>query len=189
MLLFIIYFLVPPFIRIACFNTANNLLTDTLGDFRNMVKQNKAAEVIAKCSELAIAKGYKFFALGYSGKCRSGPKARDEYHAKPSTKDSKCPNGIGSGNRIAVYTFGESSNISNTRKRVSYDFKTSNIGLKIRGAAEFFLTNFGVWKSDETFFRVFEIAFQLIVILREIQSKSSTNVMIIKITISKPPSR
>ena len=82
--------------------TASNLLPAVLGDF-----EEEAQEAIDKCSELAFDKSYKFFALGYNGKCQSGPKARDEYHRKPATKDSKCPNGISIGKRIAVYTFGK----------------------------------------------------------------------------------
>ena len=73
------------------------------------MNQNKAQEAIDKCSELAFDKSYKFFALGYNGKCQSGPKARDEYHKKPATKDTNCPNGIGIGKRIVVYTFGKFS--------------------------------------------------------------------------------
>ena len=98
---------VPAFSRIACFNTASNLLPDVLGDFNNEVNQNKAQEAIDKCSELAFDKSYKFFALGYNGKCRSGPKAREQYHSKPAIKDANCPNGIGTGKRIDVYTFGK----------------------------------------------------------------------------------
>jgi len=96
---------VPSFSRIACFNTYDDFLPDVLGDFREEVKQNKAAEVISKCSELAFEKNYKFFALGYNGRCRSSPNARDEYHNKSSTSDANCPNGIGIDKRIVAYTF------------------------------------------------------------------------------------
>ena len=99
--------LVPSFSKIACFNTDNNLLPDVLGDFRDEVSQNKATEAIGECSELAFEKNYKFFALGYNGRCRSGANAKEEYHKKTSTKDTNCPNGIGNGKRIVVYTFGK----------------------------------------------------------------------------------
>ena len=78
-----------------------------LGDFRDLVNENKAQEAISACAELAFDKSYKFFALGYNGKCRSGPNARDEYHIKGSTSDTNCPNGIGIDKRIVVYTFGK----------------------------------------------------------------------------------
>ena len=136
-----INFLVPPFSKIACFNTRNDLLTDLLGDFRDEVKENKAAEAIAKCSALAVAKGYKLFALGQNGRCRSGPKAQDEYHAGTTTKDANCPQGIGSGNRIAVYTFGESSNIS----KFYPISKHPKLVWRMRGAVDFFLANFKVF--------------------------------------------
>ena len=97
----------PSFSRIACFNTRSSLLPDVLGDFRDLVNENKAQEAISACAELAFDKSYKFFALGYNGKCRSGPNARHEYHIKGSISDTKCPNGIGIDKRIAVYTFGK----------------------------------------------------------------------------------
>ena len=99
----------PSFSKIACFNTASNLLPDVLGDFRDEVSQSNAQEAIDKCSELPFDKSYKFFALGYNGQCRSGPKAREQYHSKPAIKDTNCPNGIGIGRRIVVYTFGKFS--------------------------------------------------------------------------------
>ena len=102
------FFLVPSFSKIACFNTEKSFLPDTLGDFKSLVAENKHQEVISACAELAFDKGYKFFALGYNGLCRSGKNTRDEYHKKSSTSDSNCPNGIGVGKRIVVYTFGES---------------------------------------------------------------------------------
>ena len=60
--------------------------------------------------------------------------------------------------------FGNSlaSNISNTRKSVSSDMQTLRIGLKKRGAVEFFNQLRSVWISDETLFRVFDIASQSI---------------------------
>ena len=97
----------PFFSKIACFNTANNFLPDVLGDFRDQVSENKYEEVISACSELAFEKDYKFFALGYGGRCRSGPNARDDYHNMTAIDDLNCPNGIGIGRRIVVYTFGE----------------------------------------------------------------------------------
>lgn len=103
---FLIFPVVPTFSKIACFNTGRHLLTDVLGDFRDDVSQNKAGEAIGKCSELAFEKGYKFFALGYNGRCRSGPEAQNEYHSDASTSDANCPNGIGTHNHIAAYTFG-----------------------------------------------------------------------------------
>ena len=54
------------------------------------------------------------------------------------------------------------SNISNTRKSVSSDIQTLRSGLKKRGAAEFFNQLRSVWISDETLFRVFDIASQSI---------------------------
>ena len=105
---FLSFVAVPSFSKIACFNTENNFLPDELGDFRNQVKKNKYEEVISACSELAFEKNYKFFALGYNGRCRSGPNARDEYHNKTTANEVKyCPNGIGIDKRIVVYTFGE----------------------------------------------------------------------------------
>ncbi|RMX48625.1 hypothetical protein pdam_00008003 [Pocillopora damicornis] len=94
---------VPKFREIACFNTGSSLLSDILGDFKSQVADEK--QVIGACAELAFDKGYKFFALGYNGVCRSGPNARDEYHKEGATSDSNCPNGIGINKRIAVYTF------------------------------------------------------------------------------------
>ena len=100
-------FSVPKFREIACFNTGSSLLSDILGDFKSQVADEKHQEVIGACAELAFDKGYKFFALGYNGVCRSGPNARDEYHKEGATSDSNCPNGIGINKRIAVYTFGK----------------------------------------------------------------------------------
>ena len=97
----------PSFSRIACFNTGSSLLPDVLGDFRDLVNEKKSQEAISACAELAFDKSYTFFALGYNGKCRSGPNARDEYHSKSSTSDKNCPNGIGIDKRIVVYTFGK----------------------------------------------------------------------------------
>ena len=57
--------------------------------------------------------------------------------------------------------FGSAScNISNTRKSVLSDIQTLRSGLKKRGAAEFFSQLRSVWISDETLFRVFDIASQ-----------------------------
>ena len=54
-------------------------------------------------------------------------------------------------------------NISNTRKSVSSDIQTPRSRLKKRGAAEFFYKRLrGVWISDETRFRVFDMASQVI---------------------------
>ena len=50
--------------------------------------------------------------------------------------------------------------ISNTRKCVSSDIQTLRSGLKKRSAAEFFNQLRSVWISDETLFRVFDIASQ-----------------------------
>lgn len=97
----------PSFSKIACFETANSLLSDKLGDFRDLVKDNKIQQAISACAELAFGKSYKFFALGYEGLCRSGLDARQQYHSKPSVSDKNCPNGIGIKNRIEVYTFGK----------------------------------------------------------------------------------
>ena len=100
-------FLVPSYSKIACFNTGSSSLPDILGDFKSQVAENKHQGVISACAELAFDEGYKFFALGYNGICRSGPNARDDYHKESATSDNNCPNGIGINNRIAVYTFGE----------------------------------------------------------------------------------
>ena len=54
------------------------------------------------------------------------------------------------------------SNISNMRKNVSSDIQTLRSRLKKRGAAEFFKRLRGVWISDETHFRVFDMASQMI---------------------------
>ena len=107
MLLLFSFVLVPSFSKIACFNTESSILPDLLGDFRDLVTVDKSQEAISACAELAFGKSYKFFALGYNGKCRSGPNARSEYHIKGSTKDTNCPNGIGIDKRIVVYTFGK----------------------------------------------------------------------------------
>ena len=53
-------------------------------------------------------------------------------------------------------------NISNTRKLVSSDIQTLRSRLKKQGAAEFFKRLRGVWISDETHFRVFDMASQMI---------------------------
>ena len=95
------------FRKIACFNTKNEYLPDELGDFRDKVKRNKHHEVIYRCAEIAFDKNYKFFALGYNGRCRSGANAQHEYHKVSSANEQKCPHGIGRDKRIAVYTFGE----------------------------------------------------------------------------------
>ncbi|XP_020601543.1 neurogenic locus notch homolog protein 1-like isoform X6 [Orbicella faveolata] len=96
---------VPSFSKIACFETSSKLLPDVLGDFRNLVKDNKIQQTISACAELAFDKSYKFFALGYHGICRSGPNARQQYYSKRSVSDENCPNGIGIDKRIEVYTF------------------------------------------------------------------------------------
>lgn len=97
----------PSFSKIACFNTDYNLLPDILGDFRDQVKANQFEEVVNTCAELAFGKAYKFFALGYNGRCRSGPNAQKEYYIKSIANDANCPNGIGIDKRIVVYTFGK----------------------------------------------------------------------------------
>ena len=53
-------------------------------------------------------------------------------------------------------------NISNTRKSVSSDIQTLRGRLKKRGIAEFSKRLRGVWISDETHFRVFDMASQMI---------------------------
>ena len=66
-------------------------------------------------------------------------------------------------------------------KSVSSDFQTPRRGLKKEGIAKFPYNQLqGVWKLDEALFQVFDIASQNI--LGQIQSKSSPNFMIIKIT-------
>ena len=106
---FVFTFSVPTFSEIACFETSTKLLPDVLGDFRDLVKDNKFQQAISECAELAFDKSYKFFALGYHGICRSGPNARQQYHSKRSLSDMKCPNGIGIDKCIDVYTFGKFS--------------------------------------------------------------------------------
>ena len=78
------------------------------------------------------------------------------------------------------------SNISNTRKSVSFDFHSPLSGLKKQGAADLFFNQLlGVWKSHETLFPVFDKAsLTEIIVLREIQRKRSPNFMIINITFS-----
>ena len=121
---------VPPFNRIACFNTAPGLLTDILGNFKLEVTQNHAKEAIEKCSELAFEKNYTFFALGYNGMCRSGPNARNQYYIKGPTNDNHCPNGIGFERRIVVYTFGKlrvpSSVLSKKKKNTNTNNSNNN---------------------------------------------------------------
>ena len=75
-----------------------------------------------------------------------------------------------------------SSNISKTRKSVSSDIQTLRSGLKNEAQAEFLFFNhlWSVLISDETLFRVLDIASQSID-NSEIQSKSSPNFMIIRI--------
>ena len=73
-----------------------------------------------------------------------------------------------------------SCNISNTRKTVSSDIQTLQSEETRRSRVFFFNQLQSVWISDETFFRVFDMASQMI--LREIQRKSSPNFMIIRIT-------
>ena len=97
----------PSFTKITCFETASSLLPDVLGDFRDIVRDKEFQQAISACAELAFGKSYKFFALGYSGICRSGPNARQQYHSKRSVTDKNCPNGIGIDKRIAIYTFGK----------------------------------------------------------------------------------
>ena len=59
--------------------------------------------------------------------------------------------------------FSEGSNISNTRRRVLSDIQTLRSRLKKRGAAVFFFKRLrGVWISDQTHFRVFDMASQMI---------------------------
>ena len=53
-------------------------------------------------------------------------------------------------------------NISNTRKSVSSDIQALRSRSKKRGAADFFKRLRGVWISDETHFRVFDMASQMI---------------------------
>ena len=68
-------------------------------------------------------------------------------------------------------------------KSVSSDIQTLRSGLKKQGAAEFFLTNFEVF--GYLMIHSFECLIELLkalMILREIQSKSSPNFMIIRIT-------
>ena len=60
--------------------------------------------------------------------------------------------------------------MSNTRKSVSSDIQTLKSWLKKRGAAEFFNHLQSVWISDETLFRVFDIASQSINDSSKIQS-------------------
>ena len=105
--IFLFTFPVPSFSKIACFETSSKLLPVVLGDFRDLVKDNKFQQAISACAELAFDKSYKFFVLGYYGICRSGPNARQQYHSKSSLSDKNCPNGIGIGKRIQVYTFGK----------------------------------------------------------------------------------
>ena len=74
-------------------------------------------------------------------------------------------------------------NISNMRKSVSSDIQTLRSGLKKRGTAEFFKTNFEVF--GYLMKHSFECSIKLLkalMILKEIQSKSSPNFMIIRIT-------
>ena len=104
---FLIIFPVPSFSKIACFEAANSLLPDILGDFRDLVEDNKIQQAISACAELAFDKSYKFFALGYHGMCRSGLNARQQYHSKRSLSDKNCPNGIGIDKTMEVYTFGK----------------------------------------------------------------------------------
>ena len=104
---FLFTFPVPSYNKIACFETSSKLLPDVLGDFRNLVNDNKFQQAISACAELAFDKNYKFFVLGYHGLCRSGPNARQQYHSKGSLSDKNCPNGIGIDKRIEVYTFGK----------------------------------------------------------------------------------
>ena len=104
---FLSTFPVPSFSKIACFETSSKLLPDVLGDFRDLVKDNKFQQAISACAELAFDKSFKFFAVGYHGICRSGPNARQQYHSKRSISDKNCPNGIGIDKRIEVYTFGK----------------------------------------------------------------------------------
>ena len=104
---FLFTFAVPSFSKIACFETSSKLLPVVLGDFKNLVKDNKFQQAISACAELAFDKSYKFFVLGYYGICRSGPNARQQYHSKSSLSDKNCPNGIGIDESIEVYTFGK----------------------------------------------------------------------------------
>ena len=54
-------------------------------------------------------------------------------------------------------------NVSNTRKRVSSDIQTLRSRLKKRGVADFFNKRLcGVWITDETHFRLFDMASQMI---------------------------
>ena len=53
-----------------------------------------------------------------------------------------------------------SCNIFNTRKSVSSDIPTLSKGLKNEAQLSSFIQRRTVWISDETLFRVFDIAFQ-----------------------------
>ena len=52
--------------------------------------------------------------------------------------------------------------LSNTRKRVSSDIQTLRSRLKNEAQPSFFKRLRGVWISDETHFRVFDMASQMI---------------------------
>ena len=73
-------------------------------------------------------------------------------------------------------------NISNKRKSVSSDIQTLRSELKKQGAMEFFLTNFKVFGYPmKLSFKCLVQFLKELIILREMQSKSSPNFMIIKI--------
>ena len=59
---------------------------------------------------------------------------------------------------IPIFSF----NLSNTSEDVKSDFQTPRSGLRKSGATKFLNQLRGVWKSDETVFRVFDIASQTI---------------------------
>jgi len=73
-------------------------------------------------------------------------------------------------------------NISNKRKSVSSDIQTLRCELKKQGAMEFFLTNFKVFGYlMKLSFKCLVQVLKELIILREMQSKSLPNFMIIKI--------
>ena len=144
------FLVVPSFSKIACFNTDYEFLPDILGDFRDQVAANQHEVAINACAELAFEKDYKFFALGYNGRCRSGPNAKEEYHKKTAVSETKyCPNGIGKDKRIVVYTFGKSpfvrvihSRPYQSLKSIIYDSRcqseTKNANLNLVNLIDFY---------------------------------------------------
>ena len=74
-------------------------------------------------------------------------------------------------------------NISNTERSVSSDIQTLRSVLKKRRKAEFFLINFKVFGHlMKHHFKCLLLLLKALIILGEIQSKSSPNFMIIRIT-------